>query len=260
MALVVAAFSLFTYFASTSYNPVTEEKQHIDISPQQEIALGLQAAPKMAAEYGGLSTDQQAQALVDQIGSHIVNSSAAKGLDYKYDFHVLADRDTVNAFALPGGQIFITEALASKLKTKGQLAAVLGHEIGHVVARHSAEHLAKSKLAEGLSGAAVIATYDPDNPASRNSAAIAAAVSQLVTMRYGRQDELESDRLGVRFVSEAGYDPRGMLTVMKVLAESGGGRRPEFFSTHPNPENRIEQIQVAIAQRFPNGVPSDLEL
>jgi predicted Zn-dependent protease len=156
--------------------------------------------------------------------------------------------------------VFITEGLLKRLKTEGQLAGVLGHEIGHVVARHGAEHIAKQQLTQGLTGAAVLATYDPSDPSSRGSAAVAAMIGQLVTMRFGRQDELESDQLGVRFSSEAGYDPRSMIALMKILEESSQGNRPpEFFSTHPNPENRIERIQAAIQERFPNGVPQGLE-
>jgi predicted Zn-dependent protease len=173
---------------------------------------------------------------------------------------VLDDPETINAFALPGGQVFITEGLLRRLKTDGQLAGVLGHEIAHVVARHGAEHIAKQQLTEGLTGAAVLATYDPSNPSSRNSAAVAAMLGQLVNMRFGRQDELESDQLGVRFSSEAGYDPRSMIELMKILEQSSQGNRPpEFFSTHPNPENRISRIQEAIQKQYPNGVPEGLE-
>jgi predicted Zn-dependent protease len=173
---------------------------------------------------------------------------------------VLNDPETINAFALPGGQVFITEGLLRRLKTDGQLAGVLGHEIGHVVARHGAEHIAKEQLTQGLTGAAVLATYDPSDPSSRGSAAVAAVIGQLVTMRFGRQDELEADRLGVRFSSEATYDPRSMIELMKILEESSKGNQPpEFFSTHPNPENRIQRIQAAIQEQYPNGVPAGLE-
>src|SRR6185295_1556292 len=103
-----------------------------------------------------------------------------------------------------------------RLETEGQLAGVLGHEIGHVVARHSAAQMAKTQLTQGLTGAAVMATYDPDNPASQRSAAIAQMIGNLVNLRFGRQDELEADQLGVKFIAQAGYDPRAMLGVMEV--------------------------------------------
>ena len=193
-------------------------------------------------------------------GERLLAKSAASQTPYQFQFHVLNDPETINAFALPGGQVFITEGLLKRLKTDGQLAGVLGHEMGHVVARHGAEHIAKQQLAQGLTGAAVLATYDPNNPSSRNSAAVAAMIGNLVNMRFGRQDELEADRLGVRLGSEAGYDPRSMIALMKILEESSQGNRPpEFFSTHPNPENRIQRIEAAIRERYPNGVPSGLE-
>jgi predicted Zn-dependent protease len=235
------------YFSSRQDNPVTGETQYVDLTVEQEIALGLQAAPEMAQEFGGLDTDQNAQAIVDQIGARIVESSPAGSSPYQFDFHLLADDQTINAFALPGGPVFITRALYDQLQTEGELAGVLGNEVGHVVARHSAEHIAKARLTEGLTGAAVIAAYDPENPSSAQAAQIAVIIGQLVNLKFGREDELESDFLGVCFIDDAGYDPSELIRVMQVLAEASQGQAPpEFFSTHPNPENRIQRIQAAI--------------
>ena len=258
IAFAAAAFSLFTYFGHSSYNEVTEKKQHLDMSPNQEIALGLQSAPEMAGQFGGVSADPAKQNQVREVGTDIVARSAASRTPYKFNFHLLKDPDTVNAFALPGGQIFLTEGLYRRLRTKGELAGVLGHEIGHVAARHSAQHIAKQKLTQGLTGAAVIATYDPNDPSTRGTAAVAALIGSVINMKFGRGDELEADRLGVRFLAESGYDPRAMLKVMDVLKNASKSRTPEFFSTHPNPENRTEHIKQAIEERFPSGVPSGL--
>ncbi len=259
IGLVMALFALFSYFKSSVYNPITGQKQHINITEEQEIALGIQAAPQMAAEYGGLHPDERAQAVVDSIGKKLVASSVASQTNYPFEFHLLADDQTVNAFALPGGPIFITAALFNRLETEGQLAGVIGHEIGHVVARHSAQRIAKQELTQGLTGALVLSTYDPSDPSTQRTAQVAMLVGSLVNMKYGREDELQSDHLGVRFMSDAGYDPRSLVGVMKILEEaSGGARQPEFFSTHPNPENRIGQIQQAIEEKFPDGVPEGL--
>jgi len=247
IAAAIAILSLVTYFGTRQDNPVTGEAQYIDITVDQEIALGLQAAPEMAAQFGGLDPDPAAQDLVDEIGDHIVSSSPAGQSPYEFEFHLLEDDQTINAFALPGGQIFITRGLLDALKTEGELAAVLGHEIGHVVARHSAEQIAKVKLTEGLTGAVVIASYDPDNPSSMRTGQVAALIGQLVNMRFGREDELESDFFGVCFIKDAGYDPVELISVMKVLAQSRQGQEPpEFFSTHPNPDRRIQRIEQAI--------------
>jgi predicted Zn-dependent protease len=257
IALAIAVFSLFSYFGSAVYNPITEQKQHLDMTPKQEIALGLQAAPEMAQQYGGEATDPAAQAAVEQLGQELVSRTDAGKTPYRYQFHLLADDSTVNAFALPGGQIFITKGLYKNLKTKGELAGVLAHEVGHVAARHSAQQLAKQKLSQGLTGAAVIAAYDP-NDRNNNTAAMAMLISQVISLKFGRNDELEADRLGVRFSQQAGYDPRAMLKVMKILEQLAKSRTPEFFSTHPNPDNRIKKINDEIVARFPNGVPDGL--
>jgi beta-barrel assembly-enhancing protease len=247
IGLVIAAVSIFTYFSNQSENLITGEVQHIDITTEQEIALGLQAAPELANQFGGLDPNDADRALVSQIGQQIVSASPANQTPYEFDFHLLADPQTVNAFALPGGQIFITRALFDRLSHEGELAGVLGHEIGHVVARHSAEHIAKARLTEGLTGAAVIASYDPNNPSSAGVAQMAIIIGQLVNLKYGREDELESDFLGVCFMDDADYDPDHLIRVMEVLAEaSGGSSQPEFLSTHPDPGNRTEQIQAAI--------------
>ena len=261
IALILAVISLIGYFGSQQLNPVTGETQRVGgIDPRQEIALGLKAAPELAAQFGGRSSNQAGAGLVRKVGERLVSRSKARETPYEFAFHLLDDDRTINAFALPGGQVFITDALAGKLRTEGELAGVLGHEIGHVVGRHGAEHLAKAQLMQGLGAAGVIAASDPDNPGgSVRNQVLAAAITQLISMRFGRDDELESDRLGVRFMAEAGYDPRSMIRVMEVLKAAGGGRQPEFFSTHPNPETRVARIQQAIREQFPGGLPSGLE-
>ena len=259
IAIIVAAVSLLSYFGSKVYNPITDEEQYINITTEQEIAMGLQAAPEMAQEFGGLDPSQEVQAYIDEIGNRLVQNSDARESDYPFEFSLLADEQTINAFALPGGPVFITAALYDRLETEGQVAGVLAHEMGHVVARHSAEHIAKAQLTQGLTGAAVIASYDPDDPNSQRTAQMAILIGQLINLKFSREDELEADRLGVRFMADAGYDPRSLIRVMEILAEaSSGGGPPEFFSTHPNPENRVANIQEAIEAEFPNGVPDGL--
>jgi predicted Zn-dependent protease len=258
VALVIAAIGIGYYYCNQQVNPVTGEKQHVAMTPDQEVALGLQAAPEMAEQFGGLHPDPTVQNTIEQIGESIVARSAAKGSGYQYDFHVLRDPETVNAFALPGGQVFITAALLGRLQDEAQLAGILGHEIGHVVGRHSAEQLAKAQLTQALVGAAGVAASSEDSD-GRQAAALAAVVGQLVNMRFGRKDELESDRFGVRFIGEAGYDPRALVDVMEILAQSGGGgRQPEFLSTHPDPGNRKGEIEAEIGRLYPTGVPPGL--
>lgn len=242
MGIAMAVFALITYLGSQEYNPVTGENQYVSLTSQQEIALGLQSAPQMIQEFGGLYNDQEVQTAIDDIGWRLVNNSVASQTNWRFEFHVLADSNTINAFALPGGQIFITVALLSRLESEDQVAGVLAHEIVHVLARHGAQRIAKSDLTNGLVGAVGVASGDA------SAAQTAAMIGQLVNMQYGRDDELESDRIGICLMIDAGYDPQEMVGVMEILAQaSSGNRQPEFFSTHPNPENRIEAIQRAIA-------------
>ena len=252
IAVVLAGFALSKYYCSSSFNELTGETQHINITPEQEIAMGLQSAPQMIAQMGGEVKGTQYDELVRRIGLRLVSQTAAAQTTYRdqFDFHLLSDNQTINAFALPGGQIFITTALLQRLSTDGKsinqdmLAGVLGHEIGHVVARHSAEKLAQMELAQGLTGAVSMATYDPGNP---NSGYLAQMVSNMLQMKYGREQELQSDDLGVRLMLQAGYNPEQLINVMEVLKQAAGpNRTPEFQSTHPDPENRKEHIKAAI--------------
>lgn len=246
-AALVALVALVGYCGREETNPVTGESQRVALDAEQEVALGAQAAPRLAARYGGLEPDSAAQAALDAIGGRIVSRTAAAGTPYRFDFHVLDDDETLNAFALPGGQVFLTMGLIRALGEDRRVAGVVAHEVGHVLARHGAEQLAKRQLAQGLAGAAAIATYDPENPGSAAGGAIAAAIAHLVDMRFSREDELEADALAVRLLRGAGYDPEGLLEALDVLARSSSGV-PEFFSTHPAPEHRAARLRTVIEE------------
>ncbi|NJM57560.1 MAG: M48 family metalloprotease [Synechococcales cyanobacterium RU_4_20] len=254
-----ALFGLFSYYGNTDVNPVTGEKQRVQLSPQQEVVLGLQAREEMAAQHGGLFPDPTLQQYVDAVGERLVQRTSVRNSPYRFEFHLLRDPQTINAFALPGGQVFLTAALLARLGDESQLAGVLGHEIGHVIGRHGAEHMAKQQLGVTLVNAVGVAASD-EYGSGRGAAAVAQAVNQLVGLNYGRDDELESDRLGLDFIVQAGYDPNGIVGLMEVLGSTrSGGEPPEFFSTHPNPSNRLGILQDLIQDAFPNGVPSNLE-
>jgi predicted Zn-dependent protease len=241
LGAIIAIISIISYVASRSFNPVTGENQYLSLTPDQEIALGLQSEPEMVQEFGGLSSNQQDQDLVDKVGQTIVSRSVAHTTPWQFDYNVLADPETVNAFALPGGPIFITEALLSQLTTEDEVAGVLSHETIHVLARHSAQQIASSDLTNGLLGAISVASGDASTTQT------AAMVAQLIGLRYSREDETQADTLGVCLMIASGYNPQGMVEVMQVLQNaSGGASGPEFLETHPNPENRIVQIQNAI--------------
>ncbi len=259
IGFIFGLVGVLSYCTTQVENPITGEQQRIRLTPTEEVQLGLQTRGQMAQQFGGLSPDPTVQELVQGVGQRIVQQSAVSQSEYPFEFHVLEDPQTVNAFALPGGQIFITNGLLQRLNSPGQLAGILGHEIGHVVARHGAEHLAKRELGSTLVTAVGIATTDEEGR-GRQTAAIARVANEMIALRYGRDAELESDRLGVQFMAEAGYDPQGMIEVMKILGSAqSGSQSPEFLSTHPNPENRIQRLEEAITEDFPNGIPPNLE-
>jgi len=241
IGLAIAGYHFLKYYTSTQVNPITGEKQHVSLTPEQEVALGLQSAPQMVQQHGGLHPDQRAQSYVKDVGSKLVASTVARQSGYNYDFHLLADPNVVNAFALPGGQVFITEALFAQLTTEDQLAGILGHEVGHVIHRHGAERLAKQGLTQGLITSVMVGSGD------HGATQMAQAIGSMVNMKYGREQELESDDFGVRMMMEAGYDPRSLLEVMDILENaSGPNRTPEHMSTHPSPDNRREMIMAAM--------------
>lgn len=242
--MAIVAFAFIQKCSNNEENPYTGRSQHINMTTEQEIAIGLQSAPEIAQQHGGLYPDEKLQAYVDKVGEKLIQNSVAKETPYSYDFHLLADEQTINAFALPGGQVFITYALFSKLD-EAQLAGVLGHEIGHVIGRHSAERIADSNFWQTLTmGASVGADMGQ----------VVSNIGQNTLLTNGRDDELESDELGVLFMLQSGYDPNEMIKVMEILkAAAGPNRVPEFQSTHPDPENRIEKIKEAI-EKYKNQV------
>lgn len=261
IGLLIALFGVVAYMMRTEVNPVTGQKQHIGMNVDQEKALGLQAAPEMAAQMGGMvdpRRDPKAR-IVAEVGDELVRRSDASRSPYvgNYHFHLLDDPKTINAFALPGGQVFITRALFDKMSNEGQLAGVLGHEIGHVIGRHSAEQMAKGRLGQILTTAVGVGASGEDR--GRQAAMAAAMANQMVQLHYGRDDESEADTFGLKFMAQAGYDPSCMLDVMKILKEAAGsGRQPEILLSHPLPETRIEAIKEKIKAEYPNGIPSGL--
>ena len=255
IAVIIAGIGVASYFLNTSTNPTTGEKQHVGgIDPKEEMALGLQAAPDMAKQMGGAidprSSPQAAE--VARVGRRLIDSTGAKDSPYakanNFHFFLLDDEKTVNAFALPGGQVFITRALYEKMDNEAELAGVLGHEVGHVINRHGAEHMATGKLGQSLVGA--VAVGASDNRGRGQMAAMAALMAnQMVQLKYGRGDETEADNYGLKYMTEAGYDPKNMLKVMEILKQSsgGGGGKPEFMQSHPLPASRIDEIKGWIA-------------
>ena len=262
IAVVIALVGVISYLGKKSVNPVTHEVQHVSLSADQEIALGLQSAPEMAQQMGGVVPPSDPRArMVEEVGNHVAESSDASAPNSPYrghfQYHLLANEKTINAFALPGGQVFITLGLYDKLQTEAQLAGVLGHETGHVIGRHASEHMAQGQLGAALATAVGVGASDRRN--GYGAAIAAQAANQLIQLKFSRSDESEADKFGLRYMAQAGYDPRAMLGVMEILQQaSAGGRTPEMLSTHPLPASRLQEIKARIQEMFPSGVPSQL--
>ena len=258
---------MISYYAKPGdLNEVTGETERVALTEEgDEIQLGLQAAPEMVDMHGGASRDRQRPAGACRRSAGELLDALDRDLAAKHDRHnpyreafrftLLADPQTVNAFALPGGPVFITEALYDKFTTEGQLAGVLGHEIGHVLSRHGNKQMARQGMFQGIAGAVGVLGGD------MNSAQMGQMVSSVLSTSYGRDAELESDKWGVRLMAMAGYDPRSMIDVMKILDEAsgGGGGPPEFLSTHPKPANRVEYIKQRDRRRVPRRRAGRLE-
>ena len=248
IAIAIALFGIVGYFMKEKVtNPETGESYRRAMNVDQQKALGLQAAKQMIPEMGGeVPPNRDADAaLVDEVGERLVRNTGASKTDFadNFNFYLVDDPKMINAFALPGGQISITRGLMNELENEAQLAGVLGHEIGHVIAEHSAQQMAKGQLGQMIATAVGVGASGEDG-AGRFAGMAAAMATQMKMLQYGREHEKQSDEIGLKYMAQAGYDPAEMLGVMRILAKaSKGGKQPEFMSSHPHPETRIQTIK-----------------
>ena len=221
-------------------NPATGQRQFILMSESEEIEMGREADGPITESFGLYESDEL-QAAVTDIGNELASCSERPQLPWSFK---LVDDPMVNAFALPGGFIFVTRGIMAALNSEAELAGVLGHEIGHVTARHSASQMSRQQLQQVGLGVGSILSSDVASAAGVLSAGLG-----LLNMRYSRGDESQSDELGVRYMSRAGYDPNALVGVFQTLGlvGGGGGSVPEWAASHPNPANREEDIRVFIA-------------
>lgn len=237
--LLIAALSA----AGCSTNPATGKPQLALISEEQEIAMGKEADQQVVQSLG-LYEDQELQSYVNRLGQRLARESERP--DLPWTFRVVDD-PVVNAFAFPGGYIYVTRGLLSHLTSEAELVSVLGHEIGHVTGRHSVEQMSKQQLAQiGLVAGMIL------KPELANYGDLAQTGLGLVFLKYGRDDERQADDLGLKYMAREGYDPREMPRVFQTLGrvsqQQGAGRIPGWLSTHPTPENRVQRIESTIAE------------
>lgn len=225
-------------------NPVTGKNELSLIPESQEVAMGQEAAEQIVAQMG-LVEDEALQKYVSNLGMAMATSSERPGLPWKF---YVVDDPAVNAFALPGGPIFITRGILTHMNSEAELVSVLGHEIGHVTAKHSVSQMSKAQLTQiGLGIGTVLL---PDD--LRGLGELASAGMGFLFLKFGRDDERQSDALGFRYMVNQGYDPREMASMFETLdrqgEKQGGGSIPEWASTHPAPENRVAATAARVSQ------------
>jgi predicted Zn-dependent protease len=237
------------WIGACSINPATGKKQFNMISEGRELSLGSQAAPQFLQEYGGPIPSDHVREYVRSIGHRLAEVSERPNLPW--EFHAV-DSSVINAFALPGGKVFITRGLLSKLENEAQLAGVLGHEIGHVTAQHIGQQMTQALIIQGVAVGLGVAGDATDKDYLRALGLGAQVGGTVYMLKFSRDDETQADELGVRYMSKLGYNPVAQIQVMEVLQrEAGAGSQLEFLSTHPYPETRIDNLNKLIRKRYP---------
>jgi len=234
MALAMLASAL----GACSTNPTTGRSQFDILSRDDEIKMGVNSKPEMVKEYGGEVKNADARAYVTNLGTQLAAHTEGDNPSLPWEFTLL-DSEVINAFALPGGKVFVSKGLAIKMTNEAQLAGVLGHEIGHVTARHINDKVARQAGAS-LGTSILAAVIGGGGDAIGGLAGVG-------LLSFDRNQENEADTLGMRYMVKCFYNPIGQLQVMEILKkEAGTPNQPEFLSTHPIPDTRIKRIQQII--------------
>jgi predicted Zn-dependent protease len=231
-------------------NPATGNREFSLMSEEQEIQLGQQMDGEVRKQMG-VYDDPELQRYVEGVAMRLARASERPNLPWHF---TVVDEPAINAFALPGGYIYVTRGILPFLETESELAGVLGHEIGHVTARHSAQQYTKATSA-GI-GVTLLSIFVPE---ARPLQGVTETALGVLFLKYGRDDELQADELGVRYTSATGWDPAGVAGMLRTLGrldEADGSRRgvPNWLSTHPTPADRVEKIQ-ALVKTVPRNSP-----
>lgn len=246
---------LLLLFNACAKNPVTGKRDFMLLSKEGEIAMGKQSDPQIVS-YFGLYEDKALQQFIQEKGQQMAAISHRNDLTYEFK---IVDSPVINAFAVPGGYVYFTRGIMAHFNNEAEFAGVLGHEIGHIAARHSAKQYSKAMLAQvGLIAGMVVA------PELQQFADLAQQGVGLLFLKFGRDAERESDKLGVEYSTKIGYDAKEMaeffLTLDRVAKESGTQSVPTFLSTHPDPNDRLERVTKLAEQWREKVNASDLQV
>jgi predicted Zn-dependent protease len=230
-------------YEGCAVNPISGEEDFMLYPEQHDIAIGRKYAPEAEKQLKGKIPNEDLQNYIDAVGQKIALISHRP--DWEYHFIAVQDK-SVNALALPGGYVFITKGMLEKLTTEAQLASILAHETAHAVARDSAAAISR-EIGIGVLFA-VAATQDTP----RSAMEAANITRQILGLQYSRDDEQAADLAGLDYTVRAGYNPQGMIETMQILQDEMKVKTVEFFSTHPNPQNRINYLTQKIKTKYPN--------
>jgi predicted Zn-dependent protease len=230
-------------------NPSTGRSQLIVVSSEETAQMGEQAKPELIKEYGGEVESAQLRQYVAQVGKRLIRHVEPEYAGTKWEFITL-DSDVINAFALPGGKVFMSRGLLEQLNSEAALAGVLGHEIGHVTAKHVDERISHSMIVQGLAGVGSAAVGGSGGWAEVIPLVVGVG-GQGYLLKFGRDQESEADRQGVKYMVKAMYDPTGMEDVVRVLIKASEGQEQwEMLSTHPDPKRRLTDVQQLIEKDY----------
>lgn len=242
--LIVVVASL----AGCETNPSTGRNQLLVVSAEETAQMGEAAKPELIAEYGGEVKSVELRRYVEQVGRRLLKGVEPEFADTRWEFFTL-DSDVINAFALPGGKVFMSRGLMQELNNEAALAGVLGHEIGHVTARHVDERISHAMVVQGI--ASVGGAVAGSSGWSDAIGLVVGAGGQGYLLKFGRDQESEADSQGLKYMVRAGYDPMGMVDVIRVLmGASEGSQQWEILSTHPDPARRLRDVQGLIRSEY----------
>ncbi len=240
LRLFVFGVVLFLLSGCTD-NPITGQRELMFFPEGQDVEIGKKYAPEIEKELGGRIKDDHLQKYIDSVGQKV----AYVGHKPSWEYHFTAlNHNMINAFALPGGYIFITKGLLRKLETEAQLAAVLAHETVHVVARDTMNAMSNDI------GLSLLLTAAVSQENTQGAAAAAGLTRMIINLQYSREDEREADLGGLSYMTAAGYNPYGMVETMQILENQQNFEVVEFLSSHPSPANRVGYIGLQIEMKY----------
>jgi predicted Zn-dependent protease len=231
------------FLAGCAVNPITGREELMLFPESYDVSIGQHYAPEIEKQMGGRIKDERLQSYVDYVGQKAAQAGHKPELDYH--FTALEDK-SVNAFALPGGYLFITRGMLEKLSTEAQLAGIWSHEIVHVVARDT-----MNAMSNQIGMDILLSTAMSDQTSSTVRTTVDLA-RQIMSLRYSRSDERTADLGGMDYMVAAGYNPYGMVETMQILQEQQKYRSIEFLSSHPDPANRVEYLTENIEWKYPD--------